>query len=263
MSTLTTHLSAVDRTPKMLLLVRSYSLRLPQSRRFFASSASSSTNNSSWLAATAAVVGVSFFGARYAYNQIPGPNAGEHIAIADAVITDRVFFDVLIDKKPAGRIVLGLFGDIVPKTVENFRTLCEGDCKDPQDPHQRLAYVGCPFHRIIPGFMIQGGDFTRLNGTGGRSIFPTEHKFRDENFVLHHEGPGIVSMANAGPHTNGSQFFITTAKTSHLNGRHVVFGVVEEGWDVVQKIEKCGTASGTPMKSVVIEKAGVLLKDGV
>ena len=171
-----------------------------------------------------------------------------------AEITSRVYFDIEIDKIPAGRIVMGLYGGVVPKTTLNFETLCRGTERHPMGA--RLSYEGSIFHRIIPNFMIQGGDFTNFNGTGGLSIYG--EKFADENFTLKHKGPGILSMANAGRNTNGSQFFITTAKTSYLDGRHVVFGVVQDGWDVVKRIESFGSSSGTPSRRVTIVKAGVL-----
>jgi peptidylprolyl isomerase len=174
-----------------------------------------------------------------------------------AEITSRVYFDVEIDNHAAGRIVIGLFGRVVPKTVQNFETLCVGNEHHPRGA--RLAYEGTIFHRIIPSFMIQGGDFTNHNGTGGMSIYGD--KFEDENFQLKHTGPGILSMANAGRNTNGSQFFITTARTPHLDGAHVVFGVVEHGWDVVKLIEMVGSRSGTPSRTVKIVKCGIL-KEG-
>jgi peptidylprolyl isomerase len=143
--------------------------------------------------------------------------------------------------KPAKeeRIDFELFDNVVPKTARNFAELCRGF----QTPDGKvIGYKGSSFHRIIPGFMLQGGDFTRHNGTGGRSIYG--EKFADENFELRHTGPGILSMANAGPHTNGSQFFITTAKTSWLDTKHVVFGEVTNGIEYVREIEKLGTQSG-------------------
>jgi cyclophilin family peptidyl-prolyl cis-trans isomerase len=171
-------------------------------------------------------------------------------------VTTRVFFDVDIDDKPVGRIVMGLFGDVVPKTVKNFQTLGQGNLYNKQ---KRLSYENSTFHRVIPGFMIQGGDFTHHNGMRGMSIYGT--KFADENFSLRHSGPGILSMANSGPNTNGSQFFICTSKTPHLDGRHVVFGCVLDGWNVVKQIESMGSRSGTPQKKIVITKAGVLSDD--
>ncbi len=144
-------------------------------------------------------------------------------------ITSTVVFDIEIDGKPEGSIKIGLFGDVVPKTAENFRVLCTGENgKDSEGTE--LTFTGSKFHRIIPQFMIQGGDFTSGDGRGGKSIYG--HKFNDENFKLKHE-PFCLSMANAGPNTNGSQFFITTADTHWLDGKHVVFGRVVEGREVV------------------------------
>merc|ERR1711972_622913 len=150
---------------------------------------------------------------------------------------------------------IGLFGGVVPKTVANFVGLCKGD-KGKASSGQELTYKGSKFHRIIPNFMIQGGDFTRGDGTGGESIYGG--KFDDENFKLKHTGPGVLSMANAGKNTNGSQFFITTVKTSWLDGRHVVFGKVIDGMDIVQKVEAIGSQSGKPSKTVKISDSGLL-----
>ncbi|MDM8543302.1 peptidylprolyl isomerase [Desulfococcaceae bacterium HSG9] len=160
----------------------------------------------------------------------------------------KVFLDVQIGEEAAGRIVIELFADVTPKTAENFRQLCT---------HQQgFGFKGSGFHRVIPQFMIQGGDFTNHNGTGGKSIYG--HKFPDENFKLKHTEPGILSMANAGPNTNGSQFFITTVKTGWLDGKHVVFGKVTDGLEVVKKIEAVGSGSGRPQKKVTIVDCGQL-----
>jgi peptidylprolyl isomerase len=177
-----------------------------------------------------------------------------------AEITQRVYFDMEINSVPAGRIVMGLYGNVVPKTVENFATLCAGNTTDPKSGIQ-LAFAGSSLHRVIPNFMLQGGDFTRHDGTGGMSIYG--EKFKDENFKLRHTGPGILSMANAGRNTNGSQFFICTQKTSWLDGKHVVFGVVEDGFGLIKRIESFGSSSGRPSAKVTIRGAGILPVESV
>merc|ERR1712108_64431 len=167
----------------------------------------------------------------------------------------KVFFDVSIGGKPAGRIEFELFDDVVPKTAENFRALCTGE-KGKGKSGKPLHYKDSMFHRIIPNFMLQGGDFTSGDGRGGESIYG--EKFADENFKLKHTKPGLLSMANAGKNTNGSQFFITTVQTPWLDGKHVVFGEVLEGMDVVKAIEAVGSQSGKPAKPVKIVNSGEL-----
>ena len=156
------------------------------------------------------------------------------------------YFDMVINNQSVGRIFFKLFDDVVPKTVENFRALCTGE--------RGFGYQGSHIHRIIPGFMCQGGDFTNNNGTGGKSIYG--HKFEDENFILKHDRRYLLSMANAGPNTNGSQFFITTAACQWLDGKHTVFGEVIDGGHIVDMLEAQGTPNGNPKGQVIIERCG-------
>lgn len=168
----------------------------------------------------------------------------------------QVFFDISIGSQPAGRVEMELFKDIVPKTAENFRALCTGE-KGIGRSGKALCFKDSKFHRIIPQFMCQGGDFTAGNGTGGESIYG--HKFPDESFAGRagkHFGPGTLSMANAGPNTNGSQFFICTAPTEWLDGKHVVFGQITKGYEVIAKAEEQGSRSGATRQPVVISNCG-------
>ncbi|EIN14582.1 peptidyl-prolyl cis-trans isomerase [Punctularia strigosozonata HHB-11173 SS5] len=166
------------------------------------------------------------------------------------------YFDITIGGRPAGRIVFSLFSDLVPKTAENFRALCTGE-KGIGKSGKKLTYEGSGFHRVIPKFMCQGGDFTAGNGTGGESIYG--EKFEDEAFPVKHSKPFLLSMANAGPNTNGSQFFITTAPTPHLDNKHVVFGEVIRGKSVVREIENHPTSNGdVPTEPIVIASSGQL-----
>ena len=166
----------------------------------------------------------------------------------DRLVADNVFFDIQINDQDAGRIVFRLYDEDVPKTARNFRELATGE--------HGFGYAGSKFHRVIPDFMLQGGDFTRGDGTGGKSIYG--EKFQDENFTHKHTKPGLLSMANAGPNTNGSQFFITTVKTGWLDGKHVVFGEVVEGLELVKTIESYGTQGGKPKASIKIAQSGTV-----
>jgi len=168
--------------------------------------------------------------------------------------TDSVTFTVTADGDPLGKIEIALFGGVVPETVKNFVSLCKGDSGT--TPHGvPLDYADSPFHRVIPGFMAQGGDFTNGDGTGGWSIYGKD--FHDENFELEHVSRGILSMANAGPNTNGSQFFITFEATPWLDGHHVVFGQVTEGDYVLTEIESLGSSSGKTEKVIKISACEV------
>jgi peptidylprolyl isomerase len=167
----------------------------------------------------------------------------------------RVFFDIDIGGAPAGRIVMELYADTNPRTAENFRALCTGE-KGKGRSGKPLHFKDSKFHRVIPNFMCQGGDFTRGNGTGGESIYG--EKFADENFIRKHTAPGVLSMANAGPNTNGSQFFLCTVPTPWLDGKHVVFGQVVDGLNVVREVEKVGSSSGTTKKAVTVKDCGQL-----
>ena len=162
-----------------------------------------------------------------------------------------VYFDIAIGQRPAGRIEMTLRADVVPRTAENFRALCTGE---KSTASRKLWFKDCVFHRVIPSFMLQGGDFTRGNGTGGESIYGKA--FPDENFALRHIGAGQLSMANSGPNSNGSQFFITTVETPWLDGKHVVFGSVTNGMEVVKEIEKYGSSSGRVSQPVMIVDCG-------
>jgi peptidylprolyl isomerase len=167
----------------------------------------------------------------------------------------KAYFDISIDQQPKGRIVFILFAQDCPRTALNFYHLCKGDIVNPKT-NKPLNYKGSKFHRVIPGFMCQGGDIVKGDGTGSISIYGDS--FGDENFVFSHDQPGLLSMANRGPNTNGSQFFITTADCGWLDGKHVVFGKIEEGIEVLNAIESYGTSQGRPKADIKITDCGVL-----
>ncbi|CAX43504.1 PPI-III, putative [Candida dubliniensis CD36] len=175
-------------------------------------------------------------------------NSARFFSTTPRAFGTKVFFNTSINGEKQPPITFELYDDVTPITAENFRVLCTGE--------KGVGYKGSIFHRIIPQFMLQGGDFETGKGYGGYSPTHNNDKFNDENFIKKHDRPGLLSMANAGPNTNGSQFFITTVPCHWLDGKHVVFGEVVDGFDVVKKIEGCGTSSGTPRASVVIEESG-------
>ncbi|KAK1738811.1 peptidyl-prolyl cis-trans isomerase, cyclophilin type [Skeletonema marinoi] len=218
-------------------------------KRSFASNSSKSTSAMLQNIAMFALAGGMGYGAITLFNSSSSDDESftnsDGTAQPAADVTSKVFFDIAKQTTPSspyqplGRVVIGLYGDVVPKTVKNFETLCKGTTINGQP----AGYRGSTFHRIIPNFMIQGGTLLGdFDGTGGMSIYG--NKFADENFQLKHTGPGVISMANSGRNTNGSQFFICTTKTPHLDGRHVVFGAVVEGMDVVREVEGMGSRSG-------------------
>ena len=173
-----------------------------------------------------------------------------------ATITQKAYFDVMIDDEPVGRIVFGLYGDEVPKTVNNFAALCQGGHGKGKKTGSNLSYVDTIFHRVIPGFMAQGGDFQYHNGHGGESIYGGS--FKDENFNIKFDKPFLLAMANSGPNTNGSQFFVTYAETHWLDGKHVVFGeALGASKDVLKLIEKYGQSSGSTSKKITVYKSGL------
>lgn len=178
----------------------------------------------------------------------------------EAEITDRAYMEIKVGKELLGKVVIGLYGNVVPKTVENFKALVTGE-KGLGKEGKPLHYKGSKFHRVIPEFMAQGGDITQGNGFGGESIYG--EKFEDENFTLRHEARGLVAMANAGPNTNGSQFYIIFDAQPHLDGKHVVFGKVEAGLDILRRIEATGTESGEPTEEVEILDCGLLEEQDV
>lgn len=174
----------------------------------------------------------------------------------------KVFFDITAGGVSKGRVVFKLYDDVVPRTTENFRALCTGEKGNSAESGKPLHYKGSIFHRVIKDFMCQGGDFTHGTGIGGESIYG--NKFEDENFKLTHDKPFLLSMANAGPNTNGSQFFITTVPTPHLNGKHVVFGEVTQGKSIVRQLERCEKGEGDkPKEDWIISDCGELPADYV
>eukprot|EP00927_Polykrikos_kofoidii_P059846 TRINITY_DN54969_c0_g1_i1.p1 TRINITY_DN54969_c0_g1~~TRINITY_DN54969_c0_g1_i1.p1 ORF type:complete len:274 (-),score=36.81 TRINITY_DN54969_c0_g1_i1:192-1013(-) len=209
-----------------------------------------------------AVIGCCFVVALFFADKGQAAARGGKIFVADvsSVVNPRVFFDLEVDGDPVGRVEFELFPQIVPVTAENFRALATGE-RGVGASGRPLHYKGSRFHRIIQGFMCQGGDTTGGNGRGGESIYG--HTFKDEwdRGVIQHTEPGLLSMANRGRHTNGGQFFITTVPARWLDGKHVVFGRVSRGMELVRMIESLGSPSGEPLRDVVIANSGELGHD--
>nr|AEQ39058.1 putative peptidyl-prolyl cis-trans isomerase [Wolffia arrhiza] len=204
------------------------------------------------------VLGVVLLFSSVQRKEVAQPEAPNEVVQVEEIheITHRVFMDISFADQFVGRLVIGLYGKVVPKTVENFRALCAGRV-GVGSSGKLLHYKGTHFHRVVWGFMIQGGDLVYGNGSGSDSIYGKS--FDDENFTLKHSQAGIVSMVNFGPNTNGCQFFITTVKTSWLDGEHVVVGKVIEGMDTVFTIESsAGTYRGKPRRKVIISDSGEL-----
>ncbi|KAI2501242.1 hypothetical protein MHU86_13186 [Fragilaria crotonensis] len=196
-----------------------------------------------------------------------GLDGGKSVLVPEIPIQDvthpdnpRVFFDIEVGGQKVGRIVMELFANKVPITAENFRALCTGE-KGKGKSGKPLHYKGCTFHRVIPGFMLQGGDFTSGNGTGGESIYGPYFDDEWTNGFIAHSTPFLLSSANAGPHTNGSQFFITVGSSTWLDRKHVVFGAIEDGFSVVKEIENVGSGMGQPSQKVVIVDCGEVKKE--
>ena len=183
-------------------------------------------------------------------------NLSVALVFPDQVITHKTYLDITADEVPIGRIVVGLYGKVVPKTVENFRALCTGE--NGYSLGYKLHYKGTKFHKIIPDFMMQAGDITTNNGQGGLSVYGK--RFHDENFFLRNEGKGLLGMVNKGElHTNASMFFITTTTASWIDGQFVLFGEILDGWDVVLKIQEFGTPTGVPRGHVEIADSGEII----
>lgn len=214
------------------------------------------------LLAAVVLIGLALLAYQHIYGT-PATPRGPKMTLQEAShpSNPRVFFDVEIGGKAAGRVEFELFAKVAPRTAENFRSLATGE-RGVGKSGKKMHFKGSRFHRIIPGFMCQGGDFTKGDGRGGESIYGSTFADEWEHGVVHHTEPGLLSMANRGRHTNGSQFFITTGAAAWLDGKHVVFGRVVQGMDVLRAMEAVGARSGTPSEEVVIVDSGELTATG-